>query len=97
MILQSPGESNSQHWYFLIVTEFSKKRSIAEFYAKYGKNILSVIKNESLFFLKKKSMKSFLDRYAKSNIDENEKFVYFPFMENYYSKLKNKLNWIGKN
>ena len=49
-----------------------------DYYGNYGKNILSVIKNESLFFLKKKSMKSFLDRYAKSNIDENEKFVYFP-------------------
>ena len=25
------------------------------------------------------------------------KFVQFPSMENYYSKLKNKLNWVGKN
>ena len=29
--------------------------------------------------------------------DIKAKFVYFPSMENYYSKLKNKLNWIGKN
>ena len=29
--------------------------------------------------------------------DIKAKFVYFKEMENYYSKLKNKLNWIGKN
>tara|TARA_Y100000994_G_C15641725_1_gene421569 strand:+ start:311 stop:1177 length:867 start_codon:yes stop_codon:yes gene_type:complete len=29
--------------------------------------------------------------------DIKAKFVYFEEMENYYSKLKNKLNWIGKN
>ena len=29
--------------------------------------------------------------------DIKAKFVYFPSMEDYYSKLKNKLNWIGKN
>ena len=32
-----------------------------------------------------------------SKSDIKAKFVYFPSMENYYSKLKNKLNWIGKN
>ena len=29
--------------------------------------------------------------------DIRAKFIQFPSMENYYSKLKNKLNWIGKN
>jgi len=48
------------------------------YYVNHGKNIASVIKNESSFFLKKKSMKSFLDRYAKWQINPNEKFVYFP-------------------
>ena len=32
MTLQSPCGSNLQNWYFIIVTEFSKKRRIAEFY-----------------------------------------------------------------
>ena len=32
-----------------------------------------------------------------SKSDIKAKFVSFPSMENYYSKLKNKLHWVGKN
>jgi hypothetical protein len=47
-------------------------------YTNYGKNTLNVIKNESFFLLKKKIQNSFLKKYAKMKINQNEKFVYFP-------------------
>ena len=47
-------------------------------YANYGKNIVNVIKNESLYLLKKKFRGFFLAKYSKKDITRKEKFVFFP-------------------
>ena len=47
-------------------------------YVNYGKNIVNVIKNESLYLLKKKFRGFFLAKYSKKDITRKEKFVYFP-------------------
>ena len=46
-------------------------------YANYGKNIVNVIKNESLYLLKKKFRGFFLAKYSKKDITRKEKICVF--------------------
>ena len=48
LALQAPNGSNSQNWHFLIVTELSKKKLLSST-AKYGKNIPSLRKRQTVF------------------------------------------------